>query len=116
MSKRSKAKLPTSGSYSRPQFFFGKLLTDEDLRDEQRYFRNVCGVTRGIVTDNIDPSGASRVKVQLPSLGAEQVWAVVLRGAGVPHSASPQPGDEVAVMFEDSDANRPIVLGILSGS
>lgn len=76
----------------------------------------IPGVVCGIVSNNLDPLGKSRVKVILPWLSPdyETGWAsVVQAGAGERGGAMflPETGDEVMVGFEFGDLQRPYVLG-----
>ncbi|MET9274196.1 phage baseplate assembly protein V [Kribbella sp. NPDC003557] len=76
----------------------------------------VPGVVCGIVSNNLDPLGKSRVKVILPWLSPdyESGWAVVAQPAAGEHSGVvllPEVGDEVLVAFEFGDLQRPYVLG-----
>jgi uncharacterized protein involved in type VI secretion and phage assembly len=96
-----------------------EMLTD---RDEKRARTNrVYGVVSGIVTDNHDPEGRSRVKLNYPWLGeqAESDWAkVVSLMAGKDRGTCflPEVGDEVLVAFEHGDVHHPYVLGALWNS
>ncbi|MHB1295101.1 MAG: VgrG-related protein [Anaerolineae bacterium] len=70
----------------------------------------------GIVTNNDDPEGWGRVKVQFPWLSddVESAWARVTGvGAGPDRGLYwlPEINDEVLLVFEHGDWNRPIVLG-----
>jgi uncharacterized protein involved in type VI secretion and phage assembly len=70
----------------------------------------------GIVTNNKDPQGWGRVKVQLPTLTEEHEsnWArVVAMGAGRSRGVDwlPEVEDEVLVGFEHGDIHRPYVIG-----
>ena len=74
------------------------------------------GPVLGVVTNNDDPDDEGKVKVQIPSLedSAESTWArVVAPGAGDNRGflSLPQVSDEVLVVFENDDINRPLVLG-----
>ncbi len=74
------------------------------------------GVTPGIVSDIDDPMQQGRVRVQLPLLADDFVsdWArVCLPGAGPDKGLVmlPEVGDEVLVVFESGDVQRPYVLG-----
>ncbi len=74
------------------------------------------GVVIGIVTDNNDPDGMGRVKVQYPWQDDSIVshWArVVSPGAGHQRGVEflPEVNDEVLVAFEHGDMHRPYVLG-----
>jgi len=77
-------------------------------------------VVVGIVTNNNDPDGLSRVKVKIPDLSdeAESAWARVAAvggGDGRGVFFLPEINDEVLVTFEAGDTRRPIVLGGLYG-
>ncbi|KAA1246796.1 type VI secretion system Vgr family protein [Aquimarina sp. RZ0] len=71
------------------------------------------------VTDNIDPDGMSRIKVQFhwqKQLGEHTPWLRVM----TPHSGGdkgfhfiPEIGEEVLVAFEGGNVERPFVLGAL---
>lgn len=72
----------------------------------------------GIVTDNKDPSKLGRVKVKVPILSGDDTtwWApVIMLGAGKNRGwfFIPEKEDEVLVMFEHGDLQRPIVIGAL---
>lgn len=74
------------------------------------------GVVIGIVTNNKDPEGLSRIKVRFPTLSDtdESWWArVAAIGAGATRGLSVlfEVNDEVLVAFEHGDVRRPIVLG-----
>jgi phage protein D len=74
------------------------------------------GVVIGIVTNNKDPEGLSRIKVRFPTLSEtdESWWArVAAIGAGTQRGLSVlfEIDDEVLVAFEHGDVRRPIVLG-----
>ena len=76
------------------------------------------GLVIGIVTNNDDPQGESRVRVKLPALGdsIESAWArVVTQGAGKDRGMMflPDVGDEVVIAFEHGDTRRPVVIGAL---
>lgn len=76
----------------------------------------VQGVVVGIVTNNNDPDGLSRVKVQLPWLdeSVESAWArLASPGAGAERGMHwlPEVEDEVLVAFEHGDAHRPYIIG-----
>ncbi|MBQ4822422.1 phage baseplate assembly protein V [Aquimarina sp. MMG016] len=71
------------------------------------------------VTDNIDPEGISRIKVQFywqKPLGEHTPWLRVM----TPHSGGekgfhfiPEIGEEVLIGFEGGNAERPYVMGTL---
>ncbi|MBA3392096.1 MAG: phage tail protein [Deltaproteobacteria bacterium] len=73
-----------------------------------------------LVTDNADPSKLGRVKVKIPILSATDTtwWApIIMLGAGKNRGwfFIPEVDDEVLVMFEHGDVNRPLVVGALWG-
>ncbi len=75
----------------------------------------------GIVTDNKDPSKLGRVRVKVPILSDTDItwWApIVMLGAGKNRGwfFIPEKDDEVLVMFEHGDFQRPIVVGALWNS
>ncbi|WP_414625206.1 VgrG-related protein [Calothrix sp. CCY 0018] len=70
----------------------------------------------GIVTNNHDPKGLSRVKVKFPTLTEEHesYWArMVSIGAGSGRGTDwlPEINDEVLVGFEHGDIHRPYIIG-----
>lgn len=74
------------------------------------------GVVFGVVTNTDDPNDWGRVKVKFPWLSDsdESWWArLVAPGAGPQAGlcAIPEVGDEVAVIFEHGDFNRPVIIG-----
>jgi uncharacterized protein involved in type VI secretion and phage assembly len=74
----------------------------------------------GIVTDNKDPSKLGRVKLKIPILSSEDstFWCpIIMLGAGKNRGwfFIPEKDDEVLVMFEHGDVNRPLVVGALWG-
>jgi hypothetical protein len=97
------------------QYFFGKLLTEEDFGKEQQYLLPHCCILRGTVTKNVDPSGASRVEVNVPTVASQSLWASVVESSGKPNSI-PKIGKQVAVAFEEGDVRRPLVLGTILGA
>jgi phage protein D len=76
----------------------------------------VQGLVVGIVTDNADPTGQSRVKVKFPTLSGDHAsdWArIVMSGAGETRGLLfiPEVNDEVLVGFEHGDVHQPYILG-----
>lgn len=75
----------------------------------------------GIVTNNKDPEDWGRVKVKLPWIdnGIETWWARVLGAGGANQRGFyvlPEINDEVLVVFEQGDVNRPLVVaGLWNG-
>jgi uncharacterized protein involved in type VI secretion and phage assembly len=77
-----------------------------------------AGVVIGIVTNNNDPDGLSRVKVKFPRISGvdESFWARVAASmAGNDRGAYflPEIDDEVLVAFEHGDLRFPYVIGSL---
>lgn len=75
-----------------------------------------AGVVVGIVTDNNDPDRQGRVKLRFPALSAdyESHWArVAAPGNGASRGMVwiPEVNDEVLVVFENGDRQRPFVVG-----
>jgi uncharacterized protein involved in type VI secretion and phage assembly len=90
------------------------------LRTEQEEAGRMYDPVIGIVTDNKDPDKLARVKVKIPALSSEDTtwWCpVVAMGAGKNRGwfFIPEVEDEVLVMFEHGDMQRPIVIGALWG-
>lgn len=79
------------------------------------------GVNTGLVTDVDDPDGQGRVRVSIPWMldvegGTYETWCrLITPMAGADRGVwfVPDPGDEVAVVFEGGDPRRPYVLGAL---
>ena len=74
------------------------------------------GLVVGIVTNNDDPEKLGRVRVQFPTLSAddESAWArIATPGGGKERGLQwlPEVDDEVLVGFELDDHSRPVVLG-----
>jgi uncharacterized protein involved in type VI secretion and phage assembly len=78
----------------------------------------ITGAVIGLVTNNNDPDGLSRVKVKFPWLSAsdESYWARVaapMAGNDRGIYFLPEVDDEVLVMFEHGDVRFPFVIGSL---
>lgn len=76
------------------------------------------GVAAAIVTDNEDPEGLGRVKVEYPwrESGDESYWARIAVPMAGPDRGTyflPEVDDEVLVAFDDGDIDHPYVLGML---
>jgi uncharacterized protein involved in type VI secretion and phage assembly len=72
----------------------------------------------GVVTDNKDPQKLGRVKVKMPILSDTDTtfWApIVMAGAGKNRGwfFIPEIDDEVLVIFEHGDLDRPLIVGAL---
>ncbi len=73
-----------------------------------------------VVTDNKDPEKLGRVKVKVPILSESDSshWApIIMLGAGKNRGwfFIPEVNDEVLVMYEHGDMQRPVVVGALWG-
>ncbi len=75
----------------------------------------------GIVTNNKDPDDYGRVKVKLPWMDKDvDSWWARVAGAGAANGRGlyvlPEINDEVLVLFEQGDVNRPLVVaGLWNG-
>jgi len=83
-----------------------------------RGLARVEGVVLGLVTNNDDPDGLCRVKIEFPWLGdqVETDWApIAAAGAGKSRGMQwlPAVGDQALVAFEHGDIHRPYVIGLL---
>lgn len=90
----------------------------QDEQEERERARRINGVMVGIVTNNQDPDGLGRVRVEFPWLSDanESSWSRVcsfMAGKDRGGFFLPEVGDEVLVAFENGDINYPIVLGAL---
>lgn len=79
------------------------------------------GLHIGIVTDNEDPDGEFRVRVNIPFLNPddEGIWArMALSDAGNERGMyfRPEVNDEVIIGFMSDDPRQPIILGMLHSS
>ena len=93
-----------------------ELLLDPEERRSRT--NRVYGVVSGIVTDNHDPEGRARVKINFPWLAehAESDWAKVaslMAGKDRGTCFLPEVGDEVLVAFERGDLDHPFIVGYL---
>jgi uncharacterized protein involved in type VI secretion and phage assembly len=98
--------------YDLASVFAGQIRQGET--ESARVFEPVIG----IVTDNKDPSKLGRVKLKIPVLSDQDAtyWCpIVMLGAGKNRGwfFIPEKDDEVLVMFEHGDLNRPLVVGAL---
>lgn len=101
----------------RPIFDLPSVFADQ-IRTAETEAGRVYEPVIGIVTDNKDPSKLGRVRVKFPVLSTtdETWWApIIMLGAGKNRGwfFIPEPNDEVLVMFEQGDINRPLVVGAL---
>jgi uncharacterized protein involved in type VI secretion and phage assembly len=98
--------------YDLPSVFAAQIRTAET--ESSRVYEPVIG----IVTDNKDPSKLGRVKLKIPILSEQDstYWCpIIMLGAGKNRGwfFIPEVNDEVLVMFEHGDLNRPLVVGAL---
>lgn len=100
----------------RPIYDLGGAFADQILTAEAEAGR-VYEAVIGIVTDNKDPDKLARVKVKIPILSQETTWwtPVVMLGAGKNRGwfFIPEKDDEVLILFEHGDVNRPVIIGSL---
>lgn len=92
----------------------GRVILDADVAETAPVIMG--GVYRGSVTENADPLGQRRLRVQVPGVnGDEVVWAVAcLPSGGV--DQTPNIGDHVWVAFESGDPALPVWMGRLAAS
>ena len=95
--------------------FFDLISSKEE--DENRS-RRINGVVIGIVTENNDPQGLGRIKIQFQwySEKDETDWIRIctpMAGSERGMFFLPDKDDEVLVAFENGDVSRPIVIGAL---
>lgn len=101
----------------RPLYDLASVFTDQIRTAEAESSRTFEPVI-GVVTDNKDPSKLGRVKLKIPILSDQDTthWCpIVMLGAGKNRGwfFIPEKDDEVLVMFEHGDLNRPLVIGAL---
>lgn len=90
------------------------LLGEQMTRQEPR--ESWPGAVVAVVTDANDPENLGRVKVKYPWMtnDADSFWARIISAGAGPETGLfmvPEVGDEVMVIFEHGDFNRPYVLG-----
>jgi uncharacterized protein involved in type VI secretion and phage assembly len=79
----------------------------------------LCEEQSAIVTDNNDPEGMSRIRVQFPwqkPTGGQSPWfrmTTPYAGKGKGMHVIPEIGEEVVVGFENGNAEKPIGLGAM---
>jgi uncharacterized protein involved in type VI secretion and phage assembly len=103
----------------RPIYDLSTMFADQ-IRTAETESGRVYEPVIGIVTDNKDPSKLGRVKVKIPILSEQDTtfWApIIMLGAGKNRGwfFIPEPEDEVLVIFEHGDMDRPLIVGALWG-
>jgi uncharacterized protein involved in type VI secretion and phage assembly len=101
----------------RPLYDLASVFADQ-IRTAETEATRVYEPVIGIVTDNKDPSKLGRVKLKIPILSEQDTtyWCpIIMLGAGKNRGwfYIPEKDDEVLVMFEHGDVNRPLVVGAL---
>jgi uncharacterized protein involved in type VI secretion and phage assembly len=101
----------------RPLYDLQSVFADQ-IRTGEAESSRVFEPVIGIVTDNKDPSKLGRVKLKIPILSDQDTthWCpIIMLGAGKNRGwfFIPEKDDEVLVMFEHGDLNRPLVVGAL---
>jgi phage protein D len=87
------------------------LSAHDDAQDSRR-----MGAVIGVVTNVKDPNNQGRVKVKFPWLSEdeESAWARLISPMAGPERGIefvPEVDDEVVVVFEQGDPNRPFIVG-----
>jgi uncharacterized protein involved in type VI secretion and phage assembly len=103
----------------RPIYDLASVFADQ-IRTAETEANRVYEPMVALVTDNKDPNKLGRVKVKIPVLSNTDTswWApIVMLGAGKNRGwfFIPEVDDEVLVIFEHGDVNRPLVVGALWG-
>lgn len=88
------------------------------IRQTEQRSNRVYDAVIGLVVDNKDPEKLARVKIKIPSLNTNETtwWApLVSLGAGKERGwlFIPEIDDEVVVIFESGEMNKPLVIGAL---
>jgi uncharacterized protein involved in type VI secretion and phage assembly len=101
----------------RPIYDLASVFADQ-IRTAETEATRVYEPMIALVTDNKDPSKLGRVKIKIPVLSNTDTtwWApIVMLGAGKNRGwfFIPEVNDEVLVLFEHGDMNRPLVIGAL---
>src|SRR5688572_18821933 len=103
----------------RPLYDLASVFTAEILQAESEGTK-VYEPVVGVVTDNKDPEKLGRVKVKMPVISGtdSSFWVpIVMLGAGKNRGwfFIPEVDDEVLVVFEHGNINKPLVVGAMWG-
>jgi uncharacterized protein involved in type VI secretion and phage assembly len=101
----------------RPLYDLASVFADQ-IRTAEAEAGRVYEPVIALVTDNKDPQKLGRVKIKVPVLSNQDStwWApIIMLGAGKNRGwfFIPEVNDEVLVLFEHGDMNRPLVVGAL---
>lgn len=99
-----------------PNNFLQNLRKKIDETPSPNKQEKITGVMVGLVENNIDPEGLGRVQVSFPHLSDVNLsnWAriaTLMAGGDSGTYFLPDIGDEVAVLFEQGNINKPIIIG-----
>ena len=95
----------------------GRVVLDADVAETPPVIG--CGIYRATVTENADPLGMHRLRVQVPDITGDQaVWAAACLPSGRIDDtpSTPSIGDEVWVAFEAGDPALPVWMGRLAAN
>jgi hypothetical protein len=68
-----------------------------------------CGVYRGFVIDNNDPENLLRLRIHLPTLGIEGIFAAAC--VTMENPVVPAVGSGVWILFEEGNPSNPVWIG-----